>query len=410
MTVQTHLQKTDEGLLITGGPFAGEGGLEWELAPFDGGRWLLYGKRQQQALGPFDGMAGVMDSEILTATIMGLLDKRFTGSLAIDTGRGVKKLFFQRGELAFASSNLIDDRLGEVIYRVGLISLEQITNFAVQVNRSTRFGRVLLNNKVMTSVELWSALKLQVAEIVRSVFLVERAYFQVQKGGVKPQTSVVFAQGTRDLIAECAGFGAMFRYFVSKLTLDTKAELLDGHPAWIEPNKGTFDADLCALIRAHKTLGDLRENSKLSDINTWVALFQLVNRGFCRLENTRPEDQPMGLSDGMGVLKQRIEDYGRLLNAVRPAFKEAAVAFPVGELQAFVRTLGAEKPVALYLTSTGDLSPECAASLQRQVAEDERRMRRIETQLESLIQFLGQLVGDFLSPVKAKEVRQVLSK
>lgn len=408
MTTQAHLQKTGEGLLISGAPFNLDGEGEWDLLPFDGARWLLCGKRQQQHLGAFEGMAGAVDSEILTATLLGLLERRFSGVLVVDTGRGVKKLFFQRGELAFAKSNLIDDRLGEVMFRAGFISLEHMTTFAVQVNRTTRFGRVLLNNNLMTSVELWNALKLQVAEIVRSVFLVERSYIQFQKVDVKPPTSVVFTQGTRDLIAECSGFGAMFRHFVRRLTLETRVRLLDKVPGWVEPAEGTFDSDLCVLIREHATLGDLKRNSKLSDINTWFALFQLVNRGLCALENLRSEDSVAITPDGPWALKQRIEGYSRLLETVRRAFRESKVRFPVSELQLFVRSLGAEKPVALYLTSSGDISPECAASLYRQVWDDERRLRRIETQLESLIQFLSQLVSDFLSVEKAKEVRQFL--
>src|SRR5690606_26109535 len=96
------------------------------------------------------------------------------------------------GDIVFAASNVIDDRLGEVIYRQAKITLDELTTSAALVSKKQKFGQVLLNNRVFTNRHLWDALKCQVAEIIRSVFMVSDVYVELKEGKGLAPTEVIF--------------------------------------------------------------------------------------------------------------------------------------------------------------------------------------------------------------------------
>src|SRR5690606_3773150 len=117
----------------------------------------------------------------------------------------------------FARSNIIDDRLGEVIYRWDAISLDQLAESAVKVTRVRKFGQVLLTSGIFSTVDLWNALKMQVRDIVRSIFLVPRVYVEIEGASRPAPSEVVFPEGTSTLIHESYSFGCMLREFIERL-------------------------------------------------------------------------------------------------------------------------------------------------------------------------------------------------
>lgn len=407
MSNQTSVRLTETGLSIEGGPFVSlpnaQSSDEWDLTPLLGNRWLLYPKKNQQFFGDPDQAALVADSETLSATLMGLVERQFSGTVGVDTGRGMKKLFFLRGELVFASSNLIDDRLGEVIYRVGLISLEQMTDFAVQVNRSTRFGKVLLNNKIFSSLDLWNALKLQVSEIVRSIFFSEAVFFQINRQGSTAPTSVVFDQGTRELLIASAGFGTVLRDFRRRVTENSKITVNDNQPGWREPRPDTYEADLVSLVRTYPRLGDLIKQSKLADVNTLVGIYHLVSRDVCGIDSI-PEVK-VNAAKGSDELRTQVTRYENLLKLAREGFAAEKQAWPQ-DLQNFNLRAGGDFQPALFLTEQGDISRECLQGLYVKCREGEWQRRRVLSSLESLIQFLLQVTSDYLTSDKARDIRK----
>ncbi len=84
------------------------------------------------------------------------VERRWSGSVSVEDEWGQKKLYFRDGELVFARSNAMDHRLGEVMYRQGLISLDELTESAVQVTRTLKFGQVLLTRKFFEPCDLWT--------------------------------------------------------------------------------------------------------------------------------------------------------------------------------------------------------------------------------------------------------------
>jgi hypothetical protein len=109
-----------------------------------------------------------------------LRSMRFTGEAKFQCSDCSKSVFVQSGEITHCTSTLLDDRLGDVIYRDGKISLDLFVELAGKVNDKVRFGELLIQNDVFNLVELWDALNSQSKAILQSLVFQELLHVQLE--------------------------------------------------------------------------------------------------------------------------------------------------------------------------------------------------------------------------------------
>jgi hypothetical protein len=114
----------------------------------------------------------------------------------------VKSIWFHRGEVVFASSNQMVDRLGECLLRAGVLSLDQLREAQRCFRPPARFGKVLVERGFLTPRELWNGVKYQVEEIVRSLLAYTAGRVHLWEGETPPDNVVRLSLPTRRLIAE----------------------------------------------------------------------------------------------------------------------------------------------------------------------------------------------------------------
>ncbi len=113
-----------------------------------------------------------------------------------------KSVYLHRGEVVFATSNQVVDRLGESLLRGGLLTLEQLRQAEKSYEPSQRFGRVLVQRGILTPRALWNGVKAQVEDIVRSLFSYTGGIVYFWEGEVQPDNVVRLSLPTRRLVAE----------------------------------------------------------------------------------------------------------------------------------------------------------------------------------------------------------------
>jgi hypothetical protein len=113
-----------------------------------------------------------------------------------------KAVYLHRGEVVFAASNQGVDRLGECLFRSGTITLEQLRDAEKRWDPKARLGKVLVERGVLTPRELWDGVKVQVEEIVRSLFAYTDGSVYFWEGEVQPDNIVRLSLSTRKLIAQ----------------------------------------------------------------------------------------------------------------------------------------------------------------------------------------------------------------
>ncbi len=125
-----------------------------------------------------------------------------SGFLFFETGEHAKAVYLNHGEVVFATSNQMVDRLGQCLLRAGAITPEQFRDARNAFKSGTRFGKILVERGYLTPRQLWKGVRLQIEEIVRSLFSYGAGTVLFWEGEVRPDNVVRLALPTRRLVAE----------------------------------------------------------------------------------------------------------------------------------------------------------------------------------------------------------------
>ena len=125
-----------------------------------------------------------------------------SGFLFFENGSHEKAVYLHRGEVVFASSNQVVDRLGECLLRAGVITLEQHREAKRAYTPSTQLGKILVERGFISPRDLWNGVKAQVEEIVRSLFSYGAGAVHFWEGAVRPDNVVRLSLPSKRLIAE----------------------------------------------------------------------------------------------------------------------------------------------------------------------------------------------------------------
>ncbi|MCA9548010.1 MAG: DUF4388 domain-containing protein [Myxococcales bacterium] len=103
---------------------------------------------------------------------------QMTGNLVLLADGLRKAIYFQNGEVRGASSNRVEDRLGEIMYRFGALSRQSLDE-AIEASRKRRrpLGNYLLDEGIITQADLYRYVRRQVEEIFYSTLLLKDGQF-----------------------------------------------------------------------------------------------------------------------------------------------------------------------------------------------------------------------------------------
>lgn len=103
-----------------------------------------------------------------------------TGELGVQRGKVKKVVYFEKGQPVFALSNLVTDRFGQFLVRVGKIKQDQLTDAAAVAKASNRrTGDVLIERGLLKDTERLYYVGQQVKSIIYSIFSWEEGSYQM---------------------------------------------------------------------------------------------------------------------------------------------------------------------------------------------------------------------------------------
>jgi hypothetical protein len=109
-----------------------------------------------------------------------LRTEKATGTLTLKDARVEKSVFFKEGRVIFSKSTDMNDRLGEILVKVGKLKREDLDKALVLHRKQLgmkKMGAVLVENGMVAPKDLFNALKTQVNDIIVSLFTwTEAAY------------------------------------------------------------------------------------------------------------------------------------------------------------------------------------------------------------------------------------------
>ena len=108
----------------------------------------------------------------IAQTLRTLSAERRSGDFQVRSGQITKTVFFDRGRIVFAASNMKRDRLGEALVAVGRITDEEYTRASALMrgDRRRRLGEALVQAGVLAKNEVGRSVARQVKRIIVSLF------------------------------------------------------------------------------------------------------------------------------------------------------------------------------------------------------------------------------------------------
>lgn len=332
-----------------------------------------------------------------------LVRRNWTGMVLVEVGENARRLFFVSGRLVFAGSNCIDDRLGEVIYRRGLITLDDMMDAAVLVTKEKKFGQVCLEKKTFNHEGLWLALRFQILNVLKMIFSSKELAYSMQEGKLPP-TEIALTQRTDSILSQVGAFGTMYRFFDDLLGPQTKILV---NEYWFNSElckEGTFTWDLARICQEKQTFEAVLETSKLTPEATKSELLRMYLEDAFQLEGANKVTLRRDRIH-LAPLKSLLDGYSLVASAVKREYENAGIVPPWQEALSVVGKIDSGICPAIYLDRDLQITESSLNFIFSQCYYSKDRTAQIQDNIRRLTQFIVLAAGDALPWESKKAVK-----
>ena len=332
----------------------------------------------------------------------------WTGALSVTARNTRRTIYFRNGEVRTASSNLAEDRLGQILYRFGIITRQQMDQALAKVGPGSKMGQVLVQMGAVTAPDLYRWVTRQVEEIFYALLLVREGEFYFERDGKEP-AGANLALPTQSLLLEGCRRMDELSYFRAKLK-SSGVVLSRREDAKPPPELSRVQHELLELVDGHRTLAELARLSHLGEFEATHAAFGLLQAGLVEVHEGPPKREAGAGEATRADLEKVVEAANWLLRAAYDAIAargegdryredlhtylgtlgEFGVLFesvrcaadgglPSGQLVDRVLAASREEPLALLLQGldevvrfaifTADLAPDAEQQMRTRIAE-----------------------------------------
>src|SRR5262249_19515250 len=99
------------------------------------------------------------------------------GELTVLSGETSRSLFFEGGNILSAQTNVVTERIGSLLYRLGVLSAEEVEAVEGALPEGGRFGEVAVALGLVTREKLFEVMGKQMKEIAFATLLVSDGMF-----------------------------------------------------------------------------------------------------------------------------------------------------------------------------------------------------------------------------------------
>ncbi len=255
------------------------------------------------------GDLGALHSSVDVINFMGAA--KLSGSLVFLQGDTRKWLYFKAGEVIGAGSTDPEDRLGEVLYRYGILSREILDQATEECRRYRRpFGNYLLEKGVLSPNDLLQHVRCQVEEIVFSVILLKQGDFYLTSFDVEQLPSPI-SLNIQSLLMEGLQRSDELIHFRNEIPNDDiYFERLDAAAHKLT----TKETLVLQMLDQPHSVDELMRLTHLGPFDTLKSLFGLKNQHLVRIIDPPSTSDPSGENgDIFGRVNQIFASMGAAL-------------------------------------------------------------------------------------------------
>ncbi len=209
-----------------------------------------------------------------------ILKKKISGELVI-AGDGFKKsMFFINGNLAFAKTSVIQERIGEILFKIGKINQKQFLNINdILKEQKGKLGEILIKMNILSQRDLFFGLLYQVRSIATSVFSLSSGEWDFIQGEPELPEDSKFGIELPGIISEGMDTSFNLAYYKNRLShLSPKIEIIHS-----SIKEHITNEDITFLNRlkkfSNKSNSKINQELRLSQTDFWKKMiyFYLLN-------------------------------------------------------------------------------------------------------------------------------------
>jgi hypothetical protein len=143
---------------------------------------------------------GSIEEASLPELLRSICKNKESAVLTFITTEFQKSIFINDGQIVFAASNNVDDRLGESLLRYGKITLRNVLDAVDLVHPGRRLGGILCEQEAINAEELVEGVRRQVLDIITSLFQITAGRYELVLRKVETQEMILLNMTTEDII------------------------------------------------------------------------------------------------------------------------------------------------------------------------------------------------------------------
>lgn len=262
------------------------------------------------------GLKGQLSDVSVPDLLNQLRTSRATGILTLVAGGARKALYMKNGRVVFASSNLPNDRLGEILLREGKITVEEYDASIKAITKGKRQGKALIEMGALSPKDLWEGVQFQVKEIVYSIFHWDEGTFHFEESTLPEKERITVDLDVRDLLlAGLRRVDASGRVQARYPESDALLERVDGQSA---AALESYEQHVLALVDGERSVLEVSRESEIGDNETLKVLYALLSTGVLRVKGRKvhaldqdfvPVDSVYSVLDSFNQMYEHIFKY-----------------------------------------------------------------------------------------------------
>ncbi|MDH3998322.1 MAG: DUF4388 domain-containing protein [Desulfuromonadales bacterium] len=250
---------------------------------------------------------------------------RKSGLVHFTLAGGDKTLYFQNGEIVFATSSFPEEDIGEVLYSLGKFDREILQGARQFANGELPLGKILIDQNIITSQDLWTATRNQVEVIVYNLFAFQEGSFVFVNSQLDESQIVSLSMNTQNLIMEG------LRRFDERAVFMQKVKSLDAIPVAsgeVPNDLDSISQKMVVLIQAGvNDVKELLRRSGSGEFDALRLLSHLVERGVVSMEEAPTVAVEGVLGEVISIFNGVLVAMCRVVSEKNPQFREEVSCF-----------------------------------------------------------------------------------
>jgi hypothetical protein len=375
------------------------------------GSLIILGRVDADGDSPQVPLAGEIEAAGGVANVLAFLNQnRWSGRFHTIEAASYRSINFVRGDVTSCESNIPCDRLGELLFRFGRISREDLDQALTEVGPDRRIGQVLVDLGLATSHDVFTVIRKQIEEVFFAILRLRKGSYCFERTYADDSMNLV-SVSTQSLLLEGARRADEMAYFREKIPSSDVVCAARRSPP---PDTKDMSAELSlvlSLVDGSRTVHEIARVARLGEFDATRALYELMNAGWIEIKRDNLLGcGPLEAVSGDRSASRLIEVFNDFLATINGILTSAHKQDQLRiDLKAFVEGGTTFAPLFKGLEPAEDgrlAGPLILANLAQ--IETPKPEEYLQQGLSELLCFLFFVAGDAIGRHRQKELTELL--